>query len=387
MKNRFLVIVICIIMAFQLSGCCLVHGWQEATCTEPRTCADCGKTEGEPLGHDFEPATCFAPRTCKRCGYMEGDPAPHVFSQPTCTGLATCVVCGAVTGEVAEHTWVEATCIMPKHCAVCGLTEGSVLPHQWVEANYSSARTCLMCGVKEGEALAPYPSMDNEFTYSLVNGAAQNYNTITGYDDQFANGNVMVTNYRKYTSDATHAYKEGYEWREVSVLFAMDRPCRVMWGYTDVYSGLNEYANTNYITYPDGTRESVLATQTFLSEVAVPSPGQAAPTPTEAPTPTPTPTPTAAPTPTSSPSPSGTASASPPIPVAPQITPSPTPTPTPTPTPIPTPAPEPGKYLSYVTQAVQVPISYDGLVFYVCDARYEQNHSMYGNDFKFMKMY
>ena len=48
------------------------HEWTEATCTQPKTCALCGVTEGEALGHDWQEATCIAPKICARCGSMEG---------------------------------------------------------------------------------------------------------------------------------------------------------------------------------------------------------------------------------------------------------------------------------------------------------------------------
>ena len=38
------------------------HVWQDATCTAPKTCADCGATEGKALGHNFMPTVCT------RCG-------------------------------------------------------------------------------------------------------------------------------------------------------------------------------------------------------------------------------------------------------------------------------------------------------------------------------
>ena len=44
------------------------HTWAEATCTEPRTCTECGETEGEPLGHDLQPADYWSPGICLRCG-------------------------------------------------------------------------------------------------------------------------------------------------------------------------------------------------------------------------------------------------------------------------------------------------------------------------------
>ena len=55
------------------------HDWAEATCTEPKICKICGKTEGEALGHNYEDmagtarvATCTEPgkeadRRCSRC--------------------------------------------------------------------------------------------------------------------------------------------------------------------------------------------------------------------------------------------------------------------------------------------------------------------------------
>lgn len=51
--------------------------WTNASCTSPRTCKSCGKTEGEPLGHEWEEATCTVPKTCQRCGKTDGKPLGH----------------------------------------------------------------------------------------------------------------------------------------------------------------------------------------------------------------------------------------------------------------------------------------------------------------------
>lgn len=56
---------------------CSHDSWKDATCTEPRTCESCGKTDGEPLGHDWSDATCTEPKTCARCGVTEGEPLGH----------------------------------------------------------------------------------------------------------------------------------------------------------------------------------------------------------------------------------------------------------------------------------------------------------------------
>lgn len=34
------------------------HTWDEATCSKPKTCSICGKTEGESLGHKWKEAIC-----------------------------------------------------------------------------------------------------------------------------------------------------------------------------------------------------------------------------------------------------------------------------------------------------------------------------------------
>ncbi|MBR3242339.1 MAG: CotH kinase family protein [Parasporobacterium sp.] len=44
------------------------HTWKDANCTEPRTCAVCGKTEGEPLGHNWDNGKVTKKPTCKDCG-------------------------------------------------------------------------------------------------------------------------------------------------------------------------------------------------------------------------------------------------------------------------------------------------------------------------------
>lgn len=77
--------------------------WANATCTSPRTCKSCGKTEGEPLGHEWEEATCTVPKTCQRCGKTEGEPLGH---QP-----------GSWTTEV---DYVDATSKEIRECEKCG---------------------------------------------------------------------------------------------------------------------------------------------------------------------------------------------------------------------------------------------------------------------------
>lgn len=119
-------IVLILLLCAVLTGCCLQHDWQEATCAAPKTCSKCGKTTGEALPHTWIDATCQVPKTCS--------------------------VCQATEGDLGEHTWQEATCTTPKTCTLCSATEGEPMPHNWAEATMELPQTCVDCGATEGTA-------------------------------------------------------------------------------------------------------------------------------------------------------------------------------------------------------------------------------------------
>lgn len=160
-----------------LSGCGCKHEWADATCTAPKTCTLCGKTDGEPLTHTLADATCSAPRTC----------------------------------------------------TLCGKTDGEALPHTWVEANYQDPKTCSVCSKTEG---TPLTASFEE--HGLVINTFENYHTISSdsytYKDAFdyvttcynnhsykTTGKLYICDYRIFESDETHAAVDGYEWRAVDV--------------------------------------------------------------------------------------------------------------------------------------------------------------------------
>lgn len=78
MKKMMLLLVLVSVL---LTGCCLRHDWEEATCETPRTCSKCAETEGEALGHDWVDATCEEPETCSRCGTTQGQALGHVTAK------------------------------------------------------------------------------------------------------------------------------------------------------------------------------------------------------------------------------------------------------------------------------------------------------------------
>lgn len=110
------------------------HRWLNATCTAPQTCADCGETNGSPLGHSWQAATCDSPGICTRCGKTTGTSVGHNWTDATCTATATCSRCGRTNGNSLGHSWIDATNDQPKTCSTCGLSEGQSLHAQQQQA-------------------------------------------------------------------------------------------------------------------------------------------------------------------------------------------------------------------------------------------------------------
>lgn len=148
MKKNITVIILFLLTTGILSGCGHQHVWQEATCTEPKTCTECGETEGSPLGHTWTAATCTIPKTCSVCGETDGTALEHTWIDATCTAPETCSVCGETNGTALEHTWIDATCTAPKTCSLCGETEGDLAEH-----DLDSTGKCRVCDNQIGFAL------------------------------------------------------------------------------------------------------------------------------------------------------------------------------------------------------------------------------------------
>lgn len=156
MKKKLLVALTIVLFTLCLYGCGCQHEWfDDATCTEPKTCPDCNETSGEPLGHLWIDATCTEPKTCSRCSLTEGETLPHTYKEiifdATCIqeGFThyICSVCEDSYKETIEptgHIWEEATCDTPKQCSECG-TCGEKL--EFKEHDYVNG-TCTYCGKK-----------------------------------------------------------------------------------------------------------------------------------------------------------------------------------------------------------------------------------------------
>lgn len=103
--KKLLCIILSMALLLSLTACggC-DHDWKKAACETPKTCRECGETEGKAAGHKWQDATCQAPKTCEACGKTDGTPL--------------------------SHQWVDATYDAPKTCSLCGATEGESLTQE-----------------------------------------------------------------------------------------------------------------------------------------------------------------------------------------------------------------------------------------------------------------
>lgn len=117
MKKKLFVAVLALVCLLAFTGCCFHSEWYAAACETPKTCVECGETEGEALGHTWNDATCTAPRTCETCRATEG--------------------------EALGHTWQEATTEAPKTCSTCAATEGERII---TDERFTTAATSALYG-------------------------------------------------------------------------------------------------------------------------------------------------------------------------------------------------------------------------------------------------
>ncbi|MGM9552487.1 MAG: hypothetical protein ACI3XA_09570 [Clostridia bacterium] len=223
--KKFLLIFMTLLLAFSMSACGHTHTWNEATCTVPKTCPECGETEGEATGHLWVEATCTDPKTCSICGETEGVATGHSWVEATCTVPKTCSICGETKGMRKEHSvsnWETvkvATCSEKGEesgvCTVCGevLTQSidklEHTPGEWeVTKNATESspgkktQSCKVCGkVVSTEIFNLTPEeIEQQYKESCVK---YDYKTIARDPDKY-----MFT-YGKYTGKVVQVLEDG----------------------------------------------------------------------------------------------------------------------------------------------------------------------------------
>lgn len=148
------------LITFILSGCGHEHSYADATCIAPKTCTECGETEGEALGHIFLKATCDTPETCERCGETKGNALGHNFLEATCETPQICDRCNFVGQEALGHTSEVGKCDR------CGLYQGKEIIKSILEKlKYADSLTELAVLAQTSSSSANYNTLLSGLTY------------------------------------------------------------------------------------------------------------------------------------------------------------------------------------------------------------------------------
>ena len=272
MRKKMVTGMLAVSLMFMMTGCCLSHGWQEATCTEPKTCSKCGETEGEALGHTWQDADCTEPKTCSVCQETEGEALGHTLSEATYWEAAVCSVCGETVGDVLTPAFEELG--VKGQFMEVGQTYDYVtqirtrqeyedkLINDYKEAyglegDYANFTDLFMEEVVGDTDLF---MIDGEFVEATEENAIRKYSEELGVTGDFENltdmhmaalendgfdwdaqitAQAAVTDYRVFDSDETHEAKDGYEWKTVEIQIEYDGlgdgGWRVVYGWDDYY--------------------------------------------------------------------------------------------------------------------------------------------------------
>lgn len=155
------------------------------------------KKENEPFNepehiHSFLPADCYSPKTCSECGETEGEPKSHDFKciielLPTCTEDGEidyeCTLCHGTKFVIVpklDHLFDDET---PKRCEICHMVEGeNMIPKS--EPKYDELIQMI------NEYIPDVISENITFPTKLENSSAKIYFTTS--NDEIINSNGLV---------------------------------------------------------------------------------------------------------------------------------------------------------------------------------------------------
>ncbi len=215
----------------RLIYCRRYHSWKEATCTTPKTCSLCRKTEGDSLGHNWEEATCTTPKTCSVCDETVGDSLGHswcewiMLKHSTCktAGMKArmCAVCSSQeTQEIPalEHNY-SGVVTQPTHteqgyttysCMVCGYSYVDdiveALGHSWSEWTVLSEVTCEQDGLRTRECDCGV--FDSEIAYA----SGHSYDAVVTAPTHTEQGYTVYTCYICSYSYTVYEEALGHNW-------------------------------------------------------------------------------------------------------------------------------------------------------------------------------
>lgn len=185
MKKKIMMICLVLACVLVFTGCCFHKEWYAASCTSPKTCAECGETEGEALGHTWADATCTAPKTCSTCNLTEG--------------------------EALGHVWQEATTEAPKTCSTCAVTEGERII---TDARFTTAATAEIqgawaCEIAMTDEMLGYDGLDATLNVQCNMEMGNDGTLVLGY--QLLNEDEFCASLKSYLEEMLYAELEAVD--------------------------------------------------------------------------------------------------------------------------------------------------------------------------------
>ena len=163
-----------------------LHEWKEATCTTPKTCSICSKTEGTALEHSWKSATCTTPKTCSICKTTSGSALGHNYKETisvpaSCSqsGLKSfsCVKCKKSYSEKYSMEALSANEIYEQ-------TKQSV--GEIITYNKSGVELALGTGFvysKDGKIITNYHVIEEAYSAKItINGTVYKIQQVLAYD-------------------------------------------------------------------------------------------------------------------------------------------------------------------------------------------------------------
>ena len=214
------------------------HDWMAATTYAPKTCRNCGETEGDPISCDHYWIESWGDVFCDYCG-MNHDCDTHGHYWYDNWDYYYCEDCGVDRCATEGHKWtlMEDSYYDIYHyfCLYCRDLQCDHEGHVWVEATCITSKRCIHCEATEGSALG----------HSYFDGVCSVCNCPDGIEYIISNGEVTIT---KYTGSATMVVIpetiEGY-------------PVTTIGGYNpnitfgDPYSAFSNCDNLTSVTIPN----------------------------------------------------------------------------------------------------------------------------------------
>ncbi|MBS4960265.1 MAG: hypothetical protein KHZ62_05550 [Clostridiales bacterium] len=195
--KKFISVTFVLGISVMLTACMHTHTWEDATCTAPKTCSECGETEGEPLGHTWQEATCSEPKTCSLCGETEGEPLEHKVESWTVEREPKCAFPGEKNGICSKCGKLVRLPIFVDH------TPGKWVIEKEPTSDSPGERTlrCVFCNqvIKTEEFTQSLEEIEAEFKASCT---VYDYNTLARNPDDY------IATYGKYTAMVIQVIEE-----------------------------------------------------------------------------------------------------------------------------------------------------------------------------------